>query len=202
MIEVLLFIAAPSVLVAMLYFLERRSFSVKELALLSSLTACAVLGRLAFAAIPSVQFATFIIILSGAVFGAEAGFVVGASSVLVSNMFLGHGIWTFFQMLAWGLCGASSGLFQTVFPSASRLAFTVFGFIWGYLFGWIMNLWHWLWFVRPLSFASWLGVNFTSVIFDTTHALTNAVLCWFLMEDLLCILQRFKKKLSCVFVEK
>lgn len=49
-------------------------------------------------------------IITGAYFGAEAGFVTGALSALISNIFYGQGPWTPFQMLAWGLGGFLSGL--------------------------------------------------------------------------------------------
>jgi energy-coupling factor transport system substrate-specific component len=82
------------------------------------------------------------------------------------------------------------------------MAFVVFGLIWGFLFGWIMNLWHWLMFVHPLSFKSWGGLCATSFYFDAMHACTNALLCWVAGPDVLRALQRFKQRIVFSFKDE
>ena len=42
--------------------------------------------------------------------GPGPGFMVGATTALVSNLFFGQGPWTPWQMLAWGVVGAAGGL--------------------------------------------------------------------------------------------
>src|SRR5690242_6933421 len=79
---------------------ERRKIEGRELVLLAVLAAVAAVSRIPFASLPSVQPTTFVVILSGMVFGSESGFVVGAVAALVSNLFLGQGPWTLWQMLA------------------------------------------------------------------------------------------------------
>ena len=180
----------------LLFLLERKRMSAKELSLVASMAALAAIGRIPFAALPGLQCASFVVILGGAVFGPSFGFSIGAASAVVSNCFLGHGPWTFFQMIAWGLCGASAGMLASYFRRAGRLSTSLFGLAWGYVFGWIMNLYYWLGFVYPLSLSSWLAVNAASFPFDTAHALTNAGLCWFLFADALKILRRFESRLS------
>lgn len=51
-----------------------------------------------------------IVILAAMAFGAEAGFLVGAAAMLVSDMLMGQGPWTPYQMVAAGLVGALAGL--------------------------------------------------------------------------------------------
>ena len=49
----------------------------------------------------------------GAALGGETGFIVGAVTMLVSNMYFGQGAWTPWQMFAAGLIGLIAGiLFQ------------------------------------------------------------------------------------------
>ena len=194
--ELLLVSSGFAFLVALLWILERRKFSAKEVSLIAVLAALAALGRVSFVAFPSVQPTTFLVITSGAVFGSSVGLAVGAFAPLVSNVFLGHGPWTFFQMLAWGLCGLSAGCLLRCFPRLGIKGFVVFGFVWGYLFGWITNFWHWYTFVYPLNIQTWLATNITSFWFDTAHAITNAI-CFLVMGyEFILILQRFKGKLS------
>ncbi|GAW71912.1 hypothetical protein C5L28_001251 [Lentilactobacillus parakefiri] len=84
---------------------ERTPLKTQTLMFLAILIALAVAGRVPFASIPSVQAASFVIILGGISLGPELGFVVGSATALVSNMFLGQGPWTPWQMFAWGLMG-------------------------------------------------------------------------------------------------
>lgn len=45
----------------------------------------------------------FVIMVSALVLGSQNGFVIGAITALVSNIFLGQGPWTSWQMYAWGM---------------------------------------------------------------------------------------------------
>ena len=81
---------------------ERRRPPAKVLALVAALAALAVIGRIAFAAIPNVKPSTDIVLFAGYALGAVPGFVVGAVFALVSNFFFGQGPWTVWQMAGWG----------------------------------------------------------------------------------------------------
>jgi energy-coupling factor transport system substrate-specific component len=89
--------------------LERRPLESRELVLLAVLSAVAAVSRIPFAALPSVKPVSAIIILSAYVFGAEAGFIIGAVAALVSNIYFGQGPWTPWQMFAWGMMGLTAG---------------------------------------------------------------------------------------------
>ena len=89
---------------------EREPLKTQTLMFLAILIALAVAGRVPFASLPSVQAASFVIILGGISLGPELGFVTGSTTALVSNMFLGQGPWTPWQMFAWGLMGLTAGL--------------------------------------------------------------------------------------------
>lgn len=181
--------------VCALLWIERCKMSSRELVLVGVLSGLAGLSRVPFAGLPSVQPTTFIVIMCGAVFGSAVGLSVGVVATLVSNTFLGHGTWTICQMIAWGLCGASAGWFLRIYPHAGRVALTVFCFIWGYVFGWLMNMWHWYTFVYPLTFKTWVATNAMSFWFDSTHAVVNASLCFVCGDVIVRIFRRYKAKL-------
>jgi len=134
-------------------------------------TVSAVL-RVPFAAIPSVQPCTYLIICTGYVFGPLPGFMVGAITALVSNFFLGQGPWTIYQMFAWGLAGVVAAYLRRLHLKMRWLI--VFGVIWGYVFGAIMNVWF--------------------VWFDSFHAIGNAIFLGLLGRKTIIILERFRKK--------
>lgn len=187
---------ALAVLFICVWWIERRRLNAKEIALVAAVAAIAGLSRVPFAALPSVQPTTFFVMAAGAAFGGTIGLTVGVIAALVSNFFLGHGPWTVFQMLGWGLCGLCGAAITALRPSAGAKTFAACGFVLGFLFGWLMNLWQWIAFVYPLTFSSWLALNAASAWFDALHAVTNLLLWLFIGNDVLSILRRFQKKLS------
>ena len=175
---------------------EKTHFTSKHIAIASVLAALAAIGRVPFAGIPSVQPTTFIVIITGAVFGSTMGWVVGVTAAVISNLFLGHGPWTVFQMCAWGLCGISAGVLGHYFKNYHRITWTLFGVVWGFIFGVIMNLWYWAAFVYPLTLKSWLAIQITSFWFDAMHAGTNAVLLFLLGPEVVKILKNYQSRLT------
>jgi len=179
-----------------LWLYESRKTNVREIALVSTLAALAAVSRIFFAALPNIQPTTFIVMTSGFVFGPSFGFMTGAIAAFLSNNFLGHGPWTPWQMLAWGLAGFISGLIRKSGIHKSRMLFTAYAFTWGFLFDWLMNLWHWLFFIYPLNLRSFVAVYAASFYFDMLHAAGNGVFACLFGTDLVNILGRYKEKLS------
>ncbi len=180
--------------VAFFFEFEATAMSSKEIALIAMLGTISAVARVPFAVIPNVQPCTYLIICSGYVFGPVAGFMVGAITALVSNLFLGQGPWTLYQMLAWGLAGVSAAYLRRF--GLGKIALIIFGAIWGYLYGWIMNTWFWASFIYPLNFKTFLTYQLTSIWFDTFHALGNVVFLGFFGMKTVAILQRFKRRFS------
>lgn len=199
-------LSAAIVLVAILLLywgFEISPASTREIAIIAVLGAIAALGRVSLAALPNIQPVTFLVLVSGYVFGARTGFMVGSTAALASNFFLGQGPWTPWQMFAWGLAGSSAAYFGAAFPHARKWAMLVFQFIWGYLFGCIMNIWTWTAFISPLSWQSFLATYAASIWFDTFHAVGNVLFYLFLGSGVIKVLQRAKRKLevSCLPVQ-
>ncbi|WP_338833006.1 hypothetical protein MHLNE_18580 [Moorella humiferrea] len=191
---------APVIIIIALVLLywgfEQGRVSSREIAVIALLGTIAAVGRVSFAALPNIQPTTFMVIISGLVFGPRAGFMVGTTAALVSNFFLGQGPWTPWQMFAWGLSGTSAGVMGIIFPQAGKKVMTVFSFLWGYLFGWIMNLWTWTGFVHPLTWQSFVATYAASLWFDTFHAAGNAAFYLLFGPSFVKILRRFRRKLE------
>lgn len=185
-----------AILAVLAFFFEFNLSSVgsKEIALVAILGTMSAVLRIPFAALPSIQPSTYLIICSGYVFGPVAGFMVGALTALVSNFFLGQGPWTPFQMLAWGFLGAAAAYLR--YLRLGRLGLVIIGIIAGYLYGWLMNTWYWASFIYPLTWRTFLTYQLTSILFDTLHAIGNALFLSLFGMKTIDILERFKLRSS------
>lgn len=180
---------------------ESSAPSAGEIALLATMAALAALGRLPFAAIPNVQPTTFLVIISGYVLGPGAGFAVGALAALISNFFMGMGPWVPWQMVAWGLVGLTSGVLARVHKSNSRFTLVAFALAWGYLYGLIMNTWHWLTYIYPLTWPTFAATYAAGFLFDTLHAAGNGLFMYFMGLEMIKVLQRFGNRLTVKTIE-
>jgi prenyltransferase beta subunit len=84
---------------------ERSRPSARMTAVVGTLAAVAALGRDAFVALPDVKPITAMTLVVGYALGPIPGFAVGAIGMLASNIVLGQGPYTPWQMAAWGLVG-------------------------------------------------------------------------------------------------
>ena len=133
------------------------------------LAALAAAGRILFGPIP------------GATLGRRNGFMVGALAALTSNFFFGQGMWTPWQMYAWGLVGyvggalAHAGAFDRADGTVRMPALMAYGFASGLLYGVVINAYDIIGFVQPLTWAGAAARLATAVPFDITHGLATCV---------------------------
>ena len=173
---------------AFLLEFERISINSKEIGFIAILGAVSAASRVPFAAIPSIQPCTYLIICSGYVFGPIAGFMVGAITSLISNLFLGMGPWTLYQVFAWGLAGFFAGFIKL----DKKWKLCLCGFVGGYLFGFITNLWFWSAVIYPLNLKTLLAVQANSFWFDSFHAIGNVIFLWIFGIKTIRIFERYK----------
>lgn len=122
---------------AAVFFLsfERRGPQARELALLAVMCALAVASRVVIP-FPNFKPTVAIIILAGMAFGGERGFLCGAVTALVSNLFFSQGPWTPWQMMGYGMGGLIAGvacriglLRRRPHGAAQLTGLAVFGFV-------------------------------------------------------------------------
>ncbi|MBU3194122.1 ECF transporter S component [Clostridium algidicarnis] len=176
-------------------YLEKSKKGTKEIALIATLSAVAAVSRVPFSGIPGVQPTTFLVALSGLVFGSYEGFLVGSTAAFISNIFLGQGPWTPWQMMAWGIVGAVSGLIGLRNKKPSIEMFALICFIYGFAFDWIMNIWHVIGFVRPINWKTILAAYATGLPFDIMHAVGNFIFVLILYDKFYNVLNRYKDRL-------
>lgn len=173
---------------------EVKQLSGREVVIIAMLAAIAAISRVPFAPIPSVQPTSFVIITAGLVFGAESGFIVGAVAAIVSNIFLGQGPWTPWQMFTWGMMGMSAGFLRNTWWMQKVWGKMIFGFVWGYIFGWIMNLWIVFSYIENMTVEFFISIYAASIYFDLAHGLSNAIFLGIFSASWMKILERFKRK--------
>src|SRR5439155_22915744 len=133
----------------------------------------AAAGRVLLAPVPDVQPVTVIVVATGVALGARAGIGVGAAAAFVSNFFLGQGLWTPWQMLAWAGCGAVGALAAPLLRR--RIPFAVACCLLGFAFSGLMDLWEWYSFY-PHTWAALAVQLARGVWFDAAHAVGNLVM--------------------------
>lgn len=197
--ERFLFISLLVLLECMLPFFlifEGRKPQARELVIIAVMCAIVIAGRSVFAPLPQIKPVLALVIISGVAFGAESGFMVGAVTMLVSNIYFGQGAWTPWQMFAAGIIGFIAGiLFQKGFLRRSRGALCVFGFIVTIAFyGLIMNFATIVLTRVPITWESVLSFYAQGLPFDIIHAFSTSAVLFFAAEPMLEKLDRVKTK--------
>jgi energy-coupling factor transport system substrate-specific component len=184
------------VLLAGFGWYERRRPPAKVLALVAALAALAVIGRIAFAAIPNVKPSTDIVLFAGYALGAVPGFVVGAVFALVSNFFLGQGPWTVWQMVGWGgvaVGGAALAKAMRHSEEPGRLRLALVCGAAGLAFGAWMDIYQWTLAARQ-DLGTYVAVSGTSLPYNLAHAVGNVVFCLLIGPVFVRALARYRRR--------
>ena len=148
--------AVSAVLILVIIRFERVRPRSRDLMPVVVLAALAILGRLIFTPIPNFQPATALIIIAGLYFGRNSGLLCGMVVAFISNFFVGQGLWTPWQMLAWGLIGYLAGVIAGLHKQATFVY--LYGAIASLLYGLIMDL---QFFIAFASSSGWQGLATT-----------------------------------------
>lgn len=183
-----------------LYY-EKSAIGTKEIAVIATLSAFAAVSRMVFAPFPNVKPITFVVAVSGYVFGPFAGFVIGNASAFISNIFFGQGPWTPWQMFSWGLVGALSGIWGKNSKNASVLKFSIICFLYGFMFDWIMNMWTVISFVKPVTVKSIIITYASGLTFDILHAGGSFIFSMIFYESFKKVLLRYKKRIDITYLK-
>lgn len=176
---------------------EGRKPKARELVIIATLCAMAIAGRAAFFMLPQFKPVMAMTIIAGVAFGGETGFLVGAVTMLVSNVLFSQGPWTPWQMFAMGIIGFLAGvLYRKGFLVRTKAALCVFGGICTFLiYGGIMNPASALiWGSETLNLKIILGYYVTGFPMDAVHAAATVLFLWFGAEPMLEKLDRIKVK--------
>ncbi len=176
---------------------EGKKPKARELVVIAVLCGLSIAGRAAFFMLPQFKPVLAMTIISGVAFGGETGFLVGAVSMLVSNLLFSQGPWTPWQMFATGIIGFLAGiLYHKGCLNRSRISLSIFGAVCAILiYGGIMNFSSALiWSAGSLNRNLLLSYYITGFPMDCVHAAATAMFLWFLSNPMLEKLDRIKVK--------
>lgn len=145
------------------------------------LAALAAAGRILFAPIPDFKPVSAIAIIAGATLGRRNGFMVGALAALTSNFFFGQGMWTPWQMYAWGIVGylggvlADLGAFRKRNGAVRMVPLMAWGFASALVFGLFINAYDVIGFVQPFTWPGAVARVAAAVPFDAMHGVATCV---------------------------
>jgi len=214
--------------VALLVELQGRAISAKTVAMLGVLVAVTSVLRFLEVAFPmpggfSPIFAP--IIISGYVFGGRFGYLMGTFTLLASALITGGvGPWLPYQMFTAGWAGLTAGWLKKIPGLKDRGAnhdhslelgawelgfLSFFGFVWGLLYGIIVNVYFWPFAAGPVS-QSWApGIGLretlgryavfyavTSLTWDLFRAVGNVLLILILGVPMAKTLARFRRRFN------
>ncbi len=198
-------VTAMSVLLACMipFFLvfESRKPKARELVTIAVLCAVGVAGRAAFFMLPQFKPVLALVIISGVAFGGETGFLVGAVTMLVSNILFSQGPWMPWQMFSMGIIGFLAGvLFRKGLLRRSRGSLATFGaFSAVIIYGGIMNPTAALMYnAQTLNWEMLKAYYISGLPMDLIHAAATVVFILIAAEPMLEKLDRIKVKYGLV----
>ena len=160
-------------------------FTVQRISLLAMLTALVTVGRLAFAlpVLPNIQPMTALLLIITLNIGVIDSLVVAVLSMLLTNMMLGMGPWTIFQIISFAVVILTTGLLKYFYDYGSFMNRFVFS-IWALGTGFVYGL-----FISGFDFHLYGMSNFlvyylNGLPFDSLHAVGNFGF-FFLLEPIL-----------------
>ena len=180
---------------------ESRKPKARELVTIAVLCAMGVASRSAFFMLPQFKPVMALVIISGVAFGGETGFLVGAVTMLASNILFSQGPWTPWQMFSMGIIGFLSGvLFRKGLLRRSRGSLAAFGaFAAVIIYGGIMNPAAALMYnAQSVNFEMLMAYYVSGLPMDLVHAAATVICILIAAEPMLEKLDRIKVKYGLV----
>lgn len=177
--------------------LSRGKYSAKKVVLIAVLVAIATAGRSVFFMFPGIKPMAAVVIVTGISLGAEAGFLTGSLTMLLSNMLFGQGPWTSWQMFSMGLIGLLAGLLATAGKERmeKRSSLCLLGLISPLvIYGGIMNFASLLMMSYTINKESIIAIYLSGIPMDLLHAVSTVVFLAVGGKPMLEKIERVKKK--------
>lgn len=168
-----LLVAAAACFGFAVYF-DRKDITSRYAVLVAVMTALSVAGRFVFAPVPAFKPVTAVVIISGMYLTAGGGFLTGALTALISNMYFGHGAWTPFQMIAWGMIGMTAGILSKQLRNKKIVLF-IYGAFAGVFYSFVMDIWTVLWYSDGFEIELYKAALISAVPYTIIYAVSNVI---------------------------
>ncbi len=138
--------------------------------------------------IPNVQPITAILLIVTLNIGVVPALIIGSLSLIITNFYLGMGIWTIAQILAFAIIILLTGLLNKL-PWKSLLLEVVLGFVLSLLYGLLVSA----------MLAPFFGIKqfwpyyLAGLSFDVMHGIGTVVFYVLLKKPLIKVFQRYQR---------
>ncbi len=167
-------------------FFENRKIKTSEIVIVAMMTALCVASRTVMSFVPQMKPTCALVIVTAIAFGPNVGFVTGSLSMFVSNFIFGQGMFTPFQMLGMGLVGFFCGLiFHKKSYNTNPVAVSIIGGILCFaVYGFVVDSCSVFMMVTDYTLKSVFSVYASGFVFNLTHAITTAILLFFINKPM------------------
>jgi energy-coupling factor transport system substrate-specific component len=184
-----------AVIVAGIAWYERSRPPSRMVALVAALAALAVAGRIVLAPIPNVVATTDIALITGYALGGAPGFAVGVLAAPVSNIWLGQGPWTPWQMAGWGLVGlAGAALGALTHRRLGRGGLAIACGLAGFAYGALLDFSVMVSYGGEQSLDRYLALSARGIPFNVAHAAGNVALALAAGPALVRMISRYRTR--------
>lgn len=169
--------------------------SVKEIALIGILAAVNIASRLFLQFLPNIKPVTAIIIISVMLFGLAFGLKLTIVTTIVSDVFLGLGLWTVFQILAWSVICLLTSLLMIPYRRKEHgpplIPMAIYSAAMGFVFGFVVSF-------EQFVYGGWglfIPYYIAGLSFDALHAGGNFFFYLICAPILMKVMKNEAKKL-------
>jgi energy-coupling factor transport system substrate-specific component len=195
--QVAVFLGLALVIASGFAWYERARPPARLVALVAALAALAVAGRLVLAPIPNVVATTDVALLTGYSLGGAPGFAVGALAAPISNIWLGQGPWTAWQMAGWGLVGVGGAAVATLTARRlGRFGLAVVCALAGFAYGALLDFSVMVTYGGEQSLDRYLALSGRGVPFNVAHAAGNFAIAFAAGPALVRMISRYRTRLE------
>jgi energy-coupling factor transport system substrate-specific component len=195
--QVVTFVGLALVLAGGFAWYEHSRPTARLIALVAALAALAVAGRLVLAPIPNVVATTDVVLITGFALGAAPGFAVGALAAPISNIWLGQGPWTAWQMAGWGMVGLGGALLAVLTRRrVNRIGLATVCAVAGFAYGALLDFSTMVTYGGEQSLDRYLALSARGLPFNVAHALGNFAIALAAGPALVRMISRFRTRLE------
>lgn len=162
---------------------ESKKNATRKLVLIAVMIALSVAGRFIFAPIPFFKPITAMVIISAVYLGKDAGFLVGAMTAVISNIYFGQGPWTPFQMFGWGITGFFAGVLSNQILR-SKIIMIIYAIISGFTYSFILDFWTTVWTDGTFNISRFIAITATSLPVTLVYAVSNIIFLLLLFKPI------------------
>lgn len=161
----------------------------RDVSLVAMMICISFSSRVVMAVLPNIQLTTVIVIISALVMPMSRAVFIAFGSVILSNIILGMGVYTYWQIITWSAIVVITYLFRGTRLSKNKLYVSIFSGICGMIYGFII---------------SWFGSGFVNIPFliyyiyglpmDISHAIGNIVFMYMFYDVFIYLYEKYIEK--------